>query len=571
MKIIVALSILILLILLIQNKIKPFILFGSLALLYYLLGYLNLNTWLDSYTNDSLIVLVLLLLVSVAIEKSVIINWCSKFIIGKNYHLSLLKLGIMTASISAFLNNTAVVASFMSVIKNNKFQAPSKLLIPLSYFCIVGGTMTLIGTSTNLMVNSFAVQNGLNSFKIFDFFAVGFCISVSVIIVILIFSFLLPEYKDEETKLDEYLISAKVLKNSSLIGKNLIENNLRNLEFLFLLEIQRQDEVISPVSHNEIIKENDVLIFSGDVTHLELLRKFDGLKIGTQEIKHNALNLVDVIISAESNLIGKSVKEVNFRTKFDAGIIALKRGSKNISKIGQSILQAGDRLILSVGNDFYSRDNISKNFYIISNIMQNKKLNNIQSFIVVFTFLAIIALSALKIVTLLKALFVFLVFLIVFKFVSFDELKRRFPLEIFIIVGSSLAITKVLVDSGLAKDFAQIIIETFGVYGVYGSFIGVYLLTLLLTEMITNNAAAALAFPIAYSSAIALEVNPTPFILAVAYGASCGFLMPHGYQTHLMVSSICSYKTTDFIKIGWIVSLVYSAIVLSLTPIIFKF
>lgn len=541
MKIIVALSILILLILLISNKIKPFILFGSVAVLYYLLGYLNLNTWLSSYTSESLIVLILLLLVSLAIEKSAVIAWCSKFIIGKNYHLSLLKLGVITASISAFLNNTAVVASFMSIIKNNKFQAPSKLLIPLSYFSIVGGTMTLIGTSTNLIVNSFVVQNGLQSLKIFDFFAVGFCISIGVLIVLLIFSFLLPEYKEKENAINEYLINAKVLKNSSLVGKTIQENGLRNLEFLFLFEIQRQDEIISPVSHDEIIKEGDVLIFSGDITHLETLKKFDGLQMGAQEIKLETLNLVDVVINSESSLIGKSV------------------------------LQAGDRLILSVGKDFHSRDNINKNFYIISNIIQNQKLSNAQSFIVVFAFLAIIALSALEIVSLLKALLVFLAFLFVFKFISFDEIKRRFPLEIFIIVGSSLAITKVLVDSGLAKDFADLIIGTFGAYGLYGSFVGIYLLTLLLTEIITNNAAAALAFPIAYSTALALEVNPVPFILAVAYGASCGFMMPHGYQTHLMVGSICGYKTTDFVKIGWIVSLTYSAMVLIMTPIFFKF
>lgn len=571
MKIIVALSILGLLVLLVSNKIKPFILFGSVAVLYYLLGYLNLNSWLGSYTSESLIVLILLLLVSLAIEKSVVIAWCSKFIIGKNYHLSLLKLGVITASISAFLNNTAVVASFMSLIKNNKFQAPSKLLIPLSYFSIVGGTMTLIGTSTNLIVNSFVVQNGLESLKIFDFFAVGFCISVSVLIVLLIFSFLLPNYQEKDNEINEYLINAKVLKNSSLIGKTIQENGLRNLEFLFLFEIQRQDEIISPVSHDEIIKEGDVLIFSGDITHLETLKKFDGLQMGAQEIKLETLNLVDVVINSESSLIGKSVKEANFRAKFDAGIVALKRGSQNISKIGKSVLQAGDRLILSVGKDFHSRDNINKNFYIISNIIQNQKLSNVQSFIVVFVFLTIIALSALEIVSLLKALLVFLAFLFVFKIISFDEIKRRFPLEIFIIVGSSLAITKVLVDSGLAKDFADLIIGTFGAYGLYGSFVGIYLLTLLLTEIITNNAAAALAFPIAYSTALALEVNPVPFILAVAYGASCGFMMPHGYQTHLMVGSICGYKTTDFVKIGWIVSLTYSAMVLIMTPIFFKF
>ncbi|MCR2074920.1 SLC13 family permease, partial [Campylobacter lari] len=235
-------------------------------------------------------------------------GWCSKFIIGKNYHLSLLKLGVITAGISAFLNNTAVVASFMSIIKNNKFQTPSKLLIPLSYFCIVGGTMTLIGTSTNLIVNSFVVQNGLEGFKIFDFFAVGFCVSIGVLFVLLIFSFLLPEYKEKENVINEYLINAKVLKNSKLIGKTIQENGLRNLEFLFLLEIQRKDELIAPVSHNELIKEDDILVFSGDITHLKTLKKFDGLQIGSKDLKLESLNLVDVVINSESNLIGKSVK-----------------------------------------------------------------------------------------------------------------------------------------------------------------------------------------------------------------------------------------------------------------------
>ncbi|MCW1619097.1 SLC13 family permease [Campylobacter jejuni] len=170
MKIIVGITLLILLILLIRNKIKPAVLFGSLAGFYYALGYLDFKTWISSYTNDSLISLMLLLLVSIAVEKTIIIEWASKFIIGKNYNLSLLRLGVITCAVSAFLNNTAVVASFMGIVKNNKFQAPSKLLIPLSYFAIVGGVITLVGTSTNLIINSFVVQNGLPSLKMFDFF-----------------------------------------------------------------------------------------------------------------------------------------------------------------------------------------------------------------------------------------------------------------------------------------------------------------------------------------------------------------------------------------------------------------
>lgn len=570
MKIIVALSILALLLLLVSGKFRASLLFGGVALLYYLLGYLDLKTFLGSYTSDSLVVLVLLLLVSIAVEKSAVMSYASKFIIGKSYYFSLFKLGVIVSAISAFLNNTAVVASFMGLIKNNKFQNPSKLLIPLS-FSIVGGTMTLIGTSTNLIVNSFVMQNGLESLKIFDFFAVGFCISLGVMIVLMLFSKLLPNYTAKEQEISKYLISAKVLPNSPLIGKSIEKNGLRKLEFLFLIEIIREGRSLSPVSPDEIICKEDQLVFSGDVAHLETLKEFKGLEIGKQNPKIKDLKLVDVIITPNSNLIGKSVKEANFRTKFDAGIIALKKGSQNISKIGSSILSAGDRLILSVGKDFKTRDNILKNFYIISNINKLQKLNKTQSFFIVFGFLSVIALSALGVFSLLKALIVFLFVLLVFKFLKFDEIKRRFPLDIFIIVGSSLAITKVLVESGLAQDFANLIISVFGQYGVYGSFIGIYLLTLLLTEMITNNAAAALAFPIALATAQNLGVSPMPFIFAVAYGASCGFMMPHGYQTHLMVTSMCGYKTMDFVKIGFVVSLTYSIIALSLIPIFFSF
>lgn len=385
MKLVVSLSIIALLILLIIGKFRASSIFLSVSLLYYLLGYLSFESYLSSYISDSLIVLVLLLLVSIAIEKSSLISYASKFLITKSYHISLLRLGIFTSFVSAFLNNTAVVSTIMGVIKNNKLQAPSKLLIPLSYFSIVGGSMSLIGTSTNLVVNSFVVQNGLESLAIFDFFIVGFCISVGVLFVMLALSFLLPNYKELEHEEQEYLISAKVLNTSSMIGKSIKDNSLRNLEYLFLIEIERNGQSITPISHDEIIQAGDILIFSGDVAHIDVLQEFSGLEVGESN-KIHSLEIVDVVISPQSNLIGKSVKDSKFRAKFDASIIALKRGSQNISKIGQTILKAGDRLILGVGREFKNRDNISKNFYIISSVAKSQKLNKAFSFLVVFLF-----------------------------------------------------------------------------------------------------------------------------------------------------------------------------------------
>lgn len=570
MKLFVAISIVSLVFLLIQNRYRPSVLFGGLATIYYLLGYLDLNAWTSSYTNSSLLVLVLLLLVSVTIEKTVIVDYFAKLIIKPNYKNSLLRLGIITSLFSAFLNNTAVVASLMSMIKSNSTHLPSKLLIPLSYFAIVGGTMTLVGTSTNLIINSFVVQSGLPSLQMFDFFAVGIIVTIVVIMTVVLFSGLLPEYTNNTKDIENHLIEVQVQENSKLIGQTIQENGLRALEYLFLLEIQRDERVISPVSPSEIIEANDKLVFSGDIKHIELLQRFDGLKIGGGVGLHT-LKLVDAIITPESSLIGKLVKEANFRSKFDAAIVSFKRGSQSISKIGSEVMQAGDRLVLAVGNDFNNRDNIAKNFYIFSSIEQNKKFATTKSFAIVGGFMFILTLSALGILSLLKGLLLFLALLLMSKAISFAQLKRRFAYDIFIIVGSSLAIAKVLVDSGIANNLATFIIESFGMYGVYGSFVGIYLLTLVLTEMVTNNAAAALAFPIAYATAIALDVSMLPFIFAVAYGASASFIMPYGYQTNLMVASMGGYKTSDFIKIGWIVSLMYSIVVLVAIPLIFGF
>jgi di/tricarboxylate transporter len=570
MKIFVVISLVVLLYLLIQNKYKASILFTGLASIYFLFDLLSFEKLASSYTNNSLLTLMLLLVVSIALEKTVLIDMFSKKIITKSYNATFIKLGIVTSIFSAFLNNTAVVASLMSVIKNNKYHLPSKLLIPLSYFAIFGGTMTLIGTSTNLLVNSFLVENGHKSFEIFDFIYVGFFISLFGILTLYICKNLLPEYENIKDEIEKHLIELKVSQNSNLISKTVKENGLRNLEYLFLIEINRNGKIISPVSPDEIIELNDKLLFSGDIKHLEVLKKFDGL-IFMDDTDIKNLHLIDAIITPQSSLIGKKVKNANFRSKFDAAIISLKRGFENISKIGEEILQSGDRLILSVGNDFDNRDNITKNFYVLSNIKQNKRLNNQKSIFVFLGFFLAILIPALGYFSLFKTLLVYLIFLLVFKFLDLDDIKKRFPFEIFMIIGSSLAISKVLIDSGVANDFASFITSTFGTFGIYGSFIGVYLVTLLLTEIITNNAAAALSFPIAYATAVSLDVNILPFVFAVAFGASASFMMPYGYQTNLMVSSLGGYKIKDFIKVGWIVSLVYSLTVIIFVPLFFGF
>ena len=574
MKLFIAITLLILIALLIQNKYRGSILFTGLASIYFIIDLINYDDFVKGFTNNSLLTLVLLLLVTISLERTVLIDYFSKFIISKSYNKTFLKFGLIVMSTSAFANNTAVVASLMSTIKNNKFHTPSKLLIPLSYFAILGGTLTLVGTSTNLLVNSFVVANGYESLKIFDFFYVGFFIALFGFITLFFTKSLLPDNKASNSDdIEKHLIELKVSQNSKLIGKSVKDNDLRNLEYFFLVEIIRKNNSITPVTPSEIIEENDKLIFSGDVKHIEILRNFDGLVL-VDDIKNSdikTLNLVDAIVTPQSSLVGKRVKDANFRSKYDAAIVSFKRGSESILKIGEEVIQAGDRLILAVGNDFKNKENITNKFYLLSDIKKKKKYSTKQSIFVILGFISIILTSALGYISLFKALIIALIVLLFSKLLTINDIKRNFPFEIFLIIGSSIAISKVLANSGLANDIATVITASFGVYGVYGSFIGIYLVTMILTEFMSNNSAAAIVFPIAYSTAIGLDVSIYPFVFAVAFGASASFLIPHGYQTNLMVTSLGSYKTKDFIKAGIPLSIVYSLVVIIATPIFFKF
>ena len=567
----VAFSIVVLLFFLIQNKIRASFLFVGLMLVYYFLDLITLDKMLHGFVNPSLITLVLLLLVSIVFEKTSFIAFISNKLFSPSYRYSLLKMSLFTSLFSAFLNNTAVVASMISVVNKNKFHAPSKLLLPLSYAAIFGGTITLIGTSTNLLINSFMIENHLEPLALFDFIYVGIPIALLGAFALLFIARFLPNIK-VDTKKQNYFIEAKVLNDSKLIGKTILDNHLRNLEYLFLSEILRENTVISPVNPNEIIKKDDILLFTGDIKHLAILKQFHGLKL---EDNYHTLNenIIEAIVSHESILINKTIKETNFRSKFNASVIAIKRGKEQLSgKISEIKLQVGDNLVLAYGKDFLKRDNIDKNFYLINDELKiEKKLNNTQSIIVLGGFFLVLFLSFIGTVALVKGLFALMILFIGLQYISLGEIKRRFPYELMLIIGSALGVATVMIQSGLANNLAYFINNAFGSLGVFGAFIAIYLMTFLLTEIITNNAAAALAFPIAYSTGLSFDSSVLPFVMAVAYGASASFLMPYGYQTNLMVYSAGGYDMKTFFKSGSVVSVVYSILVIGLIPLFFPF
>ncbi|WP_375058167.1 SLC13 family permease [Zobellella sp. DQSA1] len=563
-----------LLALLIQGRFSPAVLFTSWAVGYVLLGVVEQQALLNSFSNPALITLLVLMLVSLALERSPLLDRFSHALLKGRESMASLRLMGVTATLSAFLNNTAVVGSLLGVISRQRYIPASRLLIPLSYASIFGGVTTLIGTSTNLVVNSFVVNAGLPALGMFQFAVVGVPVALLCLLGLLFSARLLPKHRmqDRETA-QAYFLEAQVMQGSPLIGQSIEANQLRSLDGLFLLELVRQERLISPVSPDEILLEGDILVFTGEVEKVQALQRFPGLQVfGAQADDLLASNLVEVVISNESELAKRTLREVDFRTMFNAGVVGIRRGQRRLTgQLGQIPLKVGDSLLLAVGADFTQHRNIDRNFHILNGTPLRPKLSNRQSLLAFSGFGTVIALAALGLVPLLNGLLVLLAALLLTRILTLSELRRRFPFELMLIIGSALTVAKGLESSGGAALVADTMRSLFDGYGVYGAFVGVFLITLVLTETVTNNAAAALAFPIGLSTAQAFGADPMPFIMAVAFGASACFMVPFGYQTHLMVYSPGRYRMLDYLKAGLPISLLYSAGVIALVPVMFPF
>ncbi|WNK21173.1 SLC13 family permease [Halomonas piscis] len=559
---------------LVSGRVKPATAFTGLATLYLLTGQVDTATLLRQYTNPALATLLLLLLVSLALERSPLLDWLSDRLLSGRPRLATAKLMGAGAVLSAFLNNTAVVAAFLGAVSRQKRLAPSRLLIPLSYASILGGVTTLVGTSTNLVVNSFYLNATSEELGMFQFALVGLPVALISLGVLLWRAGSLPSHPAENIQ-DRlaYFLAAELTDDSPLAGKSIEANGLRNLDGLYLLEIERDGRLLSPVAPEELLQPGDTLVFTGEVNKVQALKRFPGLRLfGHQASDLLATNLVEVVVSHQSELPGKTLQEVDFRSMFSAGVVGIRRGERRLEgQLGQIPLRVGDCLLMAVSADFRQHRNLDRNFHLLSGSFTRPQLGRWQSLAALGGFAGVIGGASLGLIPLFHGLLLLMAGLLATRILTVDELRRRFPFALWLIIGSALAMAQALDNSGAAALLARGMQQLFSGYGVFAAFAGCYVLTLLLTETVTNNAAAALTFPVAWSTAQAFGADPLPFILAVAYGASACFLIPFGYQTHLMVYSPGHYRIADFLKTGLPVSLAYSASVLILTPWVFPF
>jgi di/tricarboxylate transporter len=562
------------------------IIFLGAAAILFLSGVLDEKMALAGFSNSGMITIAVLYIVVAGLQQTGALSWLSQQVLGmpKTQPRALLRMMLPVMGISAFLNNTPVVAMFIPVVDDwcRKLRfSPSKLMIPLSYSALFGGLLTLIGTSTNLVVNGLLVDvTDGPGLKMLDITPIGLpCGIIGLIYVLFAQRWLLPERKavlSDTDDLREYTVEMRVEPETSLVGKTVEKAGLRHLPNLYLAEIRRGNDIIPAVSPQQRLQANDQLLFVGVIDSILDLQKIRGLVPATDQVHkldgpRAERSLIEAVVSNTSPVVGKTVRESQFRTQYNAVVVAAARNGERLAgKIGNIRLQTGDTLLLEAPANFVNEQRISKDFYLVSSIPDSEPIRHERSLWAFGFGVLMVILASTGIMTMLQAAILAALGMLVFQCCSPLQAMRSIEWSVLVVIGAALALGKALEVSGAAEAIAN------GVVGLAGNtpwlaLAVIYLVTATLTEIITNNAAAALIFPIAFSLSKQLDVSYMPFVIVVMIAASASFSTPIGYQTNMMVYGPGGYRFTDFMRIGIPLNLLYGVLSVSLTPLIYPF
>lgn len=551
-------------------------------------GILTPSEILAGFANEQIAVIIMLLLLGDTIRQTSVIEAIFEKVFPRSmkYKGFLVRMMVWMGGFSAFLNNTPLVAVMMPYIHQWSHRhriAPSKLLIPLSYAAILGGCITLIGTSTNLIVNGMVVDQkifpDMEPLEMFDFFWVGFPMLIIGMLYLYFYSYrMLP---DRKSVMEEYsnggdrkfLVEGEIRTGSPLIGKTLGETELTQIDGLVLVEIIRGDRVFQLFSDQFQLQKGDLLRFAGENKNvLRLLSENWGLTLPTVGMmtKLKKTQVIEVVVSHNSTLVTKTVKEINFRGRYDAALLALHRNGERVKgKMDDVKLKAGDVLMLLVGEAFISRAQSEQDFYIISRVREFNRTEKYKVYTLLGGTLLAILLAAVKLVPLFMGLLVVLVGVSALKVVSPKDLPKSIDYNLAVIIALSLALGTAMSKTGVADMIADLIIKVFLPFGRVVLLLAIFGITNVLAAYITNKAAVAIIFPISLTAANTLGLPPEPFALVVSFAAAANFITPIGYQTNLMVYGPGNYNFKDFFKIGMPLTIMYMIVTVTVLSLMY--
>lgn len=522
-------------------------------------GILQPEEFLAGFANRQIATIIVLVLITSVLRRNFNLdNYFDYAFRGVTSGRSfLVRMSAGVAILSSFLNNTPVVAVMTPYVYNwcKKFGVhPSKLLIPLSFSTILGGMITVLGTSTNLVLNGFLEENKLPQLGFTDFFYLGVLITAMGITYLATIGYkILPENKeafdDVKAKAPEYLVETYADPDGKLCGQTVQESGLGSLRGTYLIELHRDGEVISPIPPEIVLEPRDVLFFMGKSDNiLELVNAGIGLRLPQHDEDQE---VVEAVIPANSLLAGKPVQKVGFKDNYDAELLAIHRnGEKLKGKISEQDLQHGDLLLLSISSGFVRNADAIRDLYVLSKTAAKKPANPLNLRIFALVVFGAIALALSGVLSLLTSLLMILSMALVLGLFSVQDITKSIEADLVLILASALALGNALINTGAAELVANQFMQILLPFGKEVLLIGLFVMTVILTSFVTNVAAVSVMFPVAFALSQELGIAGQPFYVAIAFAASAAFITPVSYQTNWMVYGPGSYTPKDFYKVG---------------------
>lgn len=558
---------------------------GGLAVLV-LAGVVSPSQAFGGLANEGVVTLAVLYVVVVGLQETGAIRWIGRSLLGRPRSLLHAQGRVMTPVVflSMFLNNTPVVAMLIPAIRDWARQfdlAPSKLMIPLSYAAILGGTCTLIGTSTNLVVNGLLIEHsGRGGLRMFDLVWVGIPIAAAGVTFLLLTSrWLLPERRPVITQFDdprEYSVEMVVDEGGPLAGRSIDDAGLRQLPGVFLAEIGRNGDVLPAVSPREVLEAGDQLVFAGAPESVVELQKIRGLRPATNQLfklkgPRSERALYEAVVSATAPVVGRTIRNGRFRVRYNAVVIAVARNSRRLrGKVGEIVLRAGDTLLIEARPSFYEQQRNNRDFLTISRLDDSTPPRHERAPVAIALLAAMVLAVSFDWLSMLEGALAAAAGMLATRCCTPSGARGGIDWSVLLTIVAAFGIGTALATTGVASRSAHAVIGSVG-DNPWANLAAIYVVTTLFSAVITNNAAAVLMFPFALAVSNDLDVSLIPYVIAVMMAASASFATPISYQTNLMVMGPGGYRFNDFLRVGLPLNVLTAVIAIGLIPLVWRF
>ncbi len=568
------------------ERLSPAVLLVIAVAVLFASGVLTLGESLAGFVNQAVLTVAALFIVAGALRTTGAIRWLASWVLGRPHgaFVAQARLTGIAAGLSAFINNTPVVAMLTAAVEDwcrSSGVSASKLLIPLSYATILGGMCTLIGTSTNLIVLGLMQQHGgLPHLHMFDPLRIGLpAVVVGLAYLLTAGRWLLPARRrtalEQAGETEAYVLQMEVTPDGPLDGCSVREAGLRKLSGAYLIEVKHQGVTLPAVSPDTVLAGGDRLVFVGTAAGLQELRQMAGVDYGVEQgfaiTIGDDRHFVEVVLSRFSPVLGGTLRDADFRARYGAVVVAInRRGRQLLGTPGTVVLQAGDTLLLETTPQFARRYGQSHEFAMVNPVDATPAVQPRKAIIALGVLAAMVVANAVFGVNILLSAALAALAVWLSGCMRWREACRAVDIPLIVTIACALAIGIALSKTGVARAVAGLLMQ-WGGGDPFLTLALVYVLTVGFTELLTNNAAAVLAFPIGLAASHQLGTSPMPFIMVVMIGASASFITPIGYQTNMMVYGPGGYRFMDYVRVGTPLSILVGVVVLLVTPHVWPF